>query len=91
MVKLRPQIKFARQINFERGSVTAELAMALPAVALVIGITLGAFALQIERMKLVEVSATAARAIARGESEENARALVTELLFPLPPESLILE
>ena len=65
--------------------------MALPAVALVIGITLGAFALQIERMKLVEVSATAARAIARGESEDNARALVTELLFPLPPESLILE
>jgi hypothetical protein len=91
MVKLRPQIKFARHINSERGSVTAELAMALPAVALVIGITLGAFALQIERMKLVEVSATAARAIARGESEENARALVTELLFPLPPESLFLE
>jgi hypothetical protein len=65
--------------------------MALPAVALVIGITLGAFALQIERMKLVEVSATAARAIARGESEENARDLVTELVFPLTPDLLTVE
>ncbi len=65
--------------------------MSLPAVALVIGITLGGFALQIERMKLVEVSATAARAIARGESEENARALIIELLFPLPPDLLFIE
>ena len=75
----------------ETGSVTAELAMALPSVALVIGITLGAFSLQIERMKLVEVSATAARAIARGESEENARALITEMLFPLAKESSFVE
>ena len=96
MVKSRQPIRTAWLINFEhvaneRGSVTAELAMSLPAVALVIGITLGGFALQIERMKLVEVSATAARAIARGESEDNARALITELLFPLPPDSLLIE
>lgn len=90
MVKLRLLIKSERVSN-ERGSVTAELAVSLPAVALVIAITLGAFSLQIERMKLVEVSATAARAIARGESEENARALITELLFPLPAESLLVE
>jgi hypothetical protein len=79
------------RLQTERGSVTAELAMALPAVVLVIGITLGAFALQIERMKLVEVSATAARAIARGESEENARALVIESLFPLSPDAIFIE
>jgi hypothetical protein len=62
----------------DRGSVTAELALAMPAVSLVIAVTLSAFALQIERMKLVSVSAMAARAMARGEAEENVRALVLE-------------
>lgn len=64
----------------ERGSVTAELAIAMPAVSLVIAITLGAFSLQIERMKLVDVAATAARAIARGESEEKVHQLAGELM-----------
>lgn len=63
----------------DRGSVTAELALAMPAVSLVIAITLGAFALQIERMKLVGVAAMAARAVARGEPEENIRALILEM------------
>ena len=67
-----------RQLN-EKGSVTAELALAMPAVSLVIAITLGAFALQIERMKLVGVAAMAARAIARGETQENVRALALEM------------
>ncbi len=72
----------------EEGSVTAELAMALPAVSLVIAITLSAFALQIERMKLVDVAATAARAVARGEPEESVRASVAELIAPLEIESV---
>lgn len=69
------------QINLkgEGGSVTAELAVALPAVSLVLAVTLGAFALQIERMKLVDISATAARAFARGESEDTIRTLVFEM------------
>lgn len=71
------------QSNFpqlgERGSVTAELALALPAVSLIIAITLSAFSLQIERMKLVDISATAARAWARGESEEAVRQIVLEM------------
>jgi hypothetical protein len=58
-----------RQLN-EKGSVTAELALAMPAVSLVI---------EIERMKLVGVAAMAARAIARGETQENVRALVLEM------------
>ena len=96
MVKLHPRIRSIWQIESEplsdeTGSVTAELAMSLPAVALVIAITLGAFSLQIERMKLVEVSASAARAVARGESEDNARALIAELLFPLAANSLLVE
>lgn len=53
--------------------------MALPAVTLVIAVTLGAFAMQIERMKLVSVAATAARAMARGETQEDVQALVLEM------------
>ena len=96
MAKRLRQIRFGRRNKSERvfdetGSVTAELAMSLPAVALVMAVTLAAFSMQIERMKLVEVSATAARAIARGESEDNARELVTELLAPLTLDSLQIE
>ena len=69
-----------RPSNNETGSVTAELVMALPAVALVISITLGAFALQIERMKLVDVAATAARAAARGDDDAAVSQLVTQML-----------
>lgn len=69
----------SNRLKDSRGSVTAELAIAMPAVSLVIAITLGAFALQIERMKLVDIAATAARAIARGEPEEQVRGLVNEM------------
>lgn len=72
-------------LKHDHGSVTAELAIAMPAVSLVIAITLGAFALQIERMKLVSISAMAARAFARGEPEENVRALVSEMM-PSPAD-----
>jgi hypothetical protein len=73
------------------GSVTAELALAMPAVSLVIAITLGAFALQIERMKLVSVSAMSARAVARGEPEENIRALILEMSSTLDSQDIQME
>ena len=73
------QRQWSREQWNDKGSVTAELALAMPAVSLVIAITLGAFALQIERMKLVGVSAMAARAVARGEPEENVRSLIMEM------------
>jgi hypothetical protein len=95
---LLPQTKFRiRQVGgyqsghsyfHDRGSVTAELAMALPAVSLVIAITLGAFALQIERMKLVDVSASAARAAARGEPQEEIFGLIAEMTAPNPVDDL---
>jgi len=68
-----------RVASDDKGSITAELAMALPAVSLVIAITLGAFSLQIERMKLVDFAATAARATARGESQETILKLLAEM------------
>ena len=65
--------------------------MALPAVSLIIAITLGAFALQIERMKLVDLSATAARASARGEPQESIRALIAEMVAPQDSQDLSVE
>lgn len=56
-----------------------------------IAITLGAFALQIERMKLVSVSAMAARAVARGEPEDNIRALILEMSSTLDSQDVQLE
>lgn len=71
----------SRRNNFqaEVGSVTAELALALPSVALVIAITLGGFGLQVERMKLVDLSASGSRALARGEDPVVVEAMIMNL------------
>lgn len=53
--------------RFERGSVTAEFAILLPAVMLLFGFLLGLLAMKFEQIRLVEVSAQAGRALARGE------------------------
>jgi hypothetical protein len=63
----------------ERGSVTAELAIALPTVILVIFVTLAGFGLQVERMKLVGLAASSSRALARGETEVAVRGLLDEV------------
>ena len=91
MLRLWSRKQWIKQSRIEQGSVTAELALAMPAVSLVIAITLGAFALQIERMKLVGVSAMAARAIARGEPEENVRTLVLEMSSGSNSEQTVME
>jgi Flp pilus assembly protein TadG len=73
-----------RQLNrssagSDSGTITAELAMALPSVALVIAVTVAGFGLQIERMKFVSVAATAARALGRGEQQVDVEALVNDV------------
>lgn len=50
----------------------------MPSVALVIGVTLSGFGLQVERMKYVSVAASAARALGRGETQAEVQALVFE-------------
>ena len=60
----------------ETGSVTAEFAIVLPAVLLVLGVALSVLAIQTSRIGLVGLAAESARALARGESE----ALVQQLL-----------
>jgi hypothetical protein len=59
-----------RPTESDHGAVTAEFVMVLPVVAMVLVISLGSLALQLERMKLVSVAATISRAVARGEPME---------------------
>lgn len=63
----------------DTGSVTAELALTLPAVLLIFGLALSAMSVQLQRMELVSAASTIARAIARGEPIEIVDALVSEL------------
>lgn len=62
----------------ERGSVTAELAIAMPSVVLVLAVSLGGFGLQIERLKLVASAASLARSLGRGGSEQIIRDLASQ-------------
>ena len=63
----------------DTGSVTAELVLTLPAVLMLVGLSLGAMNLQLQRMELVSAASTIARAIAREEPVEVVDALVMEL------------
>lgn len=62
----------------ERGSVTAEFAIILPGVLLVLFLALSVLSLQSSRIALVEVAAEGARALARGESEQLVYQLLVE-------------
>jgi len=53
----------------EQGSVTAEFAVVLPGVVLILYFALSVLAMQTSRIGLVELAAESARALARGESE----------------------
>lgn len=64
----------------ESGSVTAEFAVVLPAVFMIIAIAIGALSLQVERMRLVGLAAELARASGRGESEQAIRQVFDERL-----------
>lgn len=75
----------------DRGTVTAELAIALPAVLLVLSFAVQVLAIQVERIALVSEVASLARAAARGEAipgarTEGSRICITkarELLIPI--------
>lgn len=55
------------RVSGEHGSVTAELAIALPAVALVLGLCLSGLQVAGQQIRLQDVAALAARSIARGD------------------------
>ncbi|GAB2561592.1 TadE/TadG family type IV pilus assembly protein [Leucobacter ruminantium] len=57
-------------VGDERGTVTAEFAIVLPAVVAVLGLVIGGVALSAHRITLVSASAEVARLEARGETAE---------------------
>ena len=61
-----------------RGSTTAEFATALPAVVLVLACCLGAVQVVGVQVRLTDAAATAARALARGDSVGRAAGLVQQ-------------
>lgn len=64
----------------DRGSATAEVAIALPVVVLVLAVCLGGVNAALIRAQAQDAAAVAARMIARGDGESAARAHVGRVL-----------
>ena len=69
---------FGTERDGELGSVTAEFAIILPSVILILLIGVQVLAIQSNRMKLIGLAAESARALARGEDTAVIEALVAE-------------
>ncbi|MBJ7433260.1 MAG: hypothetical protein JHC62_02305 [Microbacteriaceae bacterium] len=59
-----------RSSRDERGLVTTEIAIAIPALLLVVGLVIGAIRWSMDAISATSVAAETARAIVRGEPEE---------------------
>lgn len=69
----------AHRAGDDAGSVTAEFAVALPAVILVLAGCLGAVQVASQQVRLADAAADAARTLARGDSAEVASARVSRV------------
>ena len=69
-----------RQWEGERGSITAELALALPAVLLVVLLGVGGLFAASTQVQLQDGAADAARLVARGESPARAASAVATVV-----------
>lgn len=63
----------------ERGSVTAEVALVLPVLVLLLALVLGAISAQGQRVLLQDATADAVRLIARSEDEARAADLIARV------------
>ena len=63
----------------EEGVITAEFAVALPAVTVVLALCLGAASTGVAQLKVEESARTVARAAARGDSEAQIRSAVSRI------------
>ncbi len=63
----------------EEGVITAEFAVALPTVTVVLALCLGAASTGVAQLKVEESARTAARAAARGDSETQIRSAVSRI------------
>ncbi|MBE3075683.1 MAG: hypothetical protein IMZ75_12200 [Actinobacteria bacterium] len=70
----------------EDGLVTAEFAVVLPAVVLVLALSLGALGLALDQVRCVDAARTGARAAARGDSYG---AVILVASRAAPPEALV--
>ena len=68
-----------RKSPAEEGVITAEFAVALPAVTVVLALCLGAASTGVAQLKVEESARTAARAAARGDSEAQIRSAVNRI------------
>ncbi|WP_368886355.1 TadE family type IV pilus minor pilin [Rothia mucilaginosa] len=68
-----------RKSPAEEGVITAEFAVALPAVTVVLALCLGAASTGVAQLKVEESARTAARAAARGDSEAQIRSAVSRI------------
>lgn len=64
----------------QTGAVTAELATALPAVVLLLGLCLGAVQVVGQQVRLIDAAADSARALARGETHDRAAQIARHLV-----------
>lgn len=70
--------RWGSRLRGDEGSVTAEFAMVLPAVVLVLVCCLGAVQVVGQQVRLTDASADAARALARGDGADRAANLVRQ-------------
>lgn len=65
----------------ERGTVTAEFALVVPAILVLLGLIMGVVTVQRDSIIAQSVAGQAARALGRGESEDSVRARIADLVF----------
>lgn len=78
-VGVEPTPSTPRKSPAEEGVITAEFAVALPAVTVVLALCLGAASTGVAQLKVEESARTAARAAARGDSEAQIRSAVSRI------------
>ena len=78
-VGAEPVLSTPQKSPVEEGVITAEFAVALPAVTVVLALCLGAASTGVAQLKVEESARTAARAAARGDSEAQIRSAVSRI------------
>ena len=74
-----PALSTPHKSSAEEGVITAEFAVALPAVTVVLALCLGVASTGVAQLKVEESARTAARAAARGDSEAQIRSAVSRI------------
>ncbi|MDV8147154.1 TadE family type IV pilus minor pilin [Arthrobacter sp. B10-11] len=90
-VRGRETLKGVRGSGKDRGAVTAEFAVALPAVLLLLALLLAGSAAGITQLRLEEAARAGARALARGEDAGAVQGIVRQLAGASASSSIVAE